>query len=323
MVTGSSGFVGNRTMERLNPSKVLGLDLNPSGLHMHNSLKIDIANFAQIDSITVEEPIAAIIHTASIISSQLCQTNPFRALQVNYTGTLNLLEFARKNDIERFIYLSSGGIYGSSNSDEIIRETYELKPTGIYAISKIQSEWAIAEYSKLYSIKGIALRITAPYGPGMNGSVEPYLLGDAINRHTLIFGVKCVKGENINMPYGGDHTINYTYIDDIIDAIILSINAKIDNFEAFNITSGVNYSISELGQIVNEICPNIKINIGSGDLLNGDSKDIILSPIRIKQGIFDITKAKNKLGFMPSYSLKSGMEFLIDYLKPIIHKFQY
>ncbi len=227
-----------------------------------------------------------------------------------------MLELARKLDVPKFVFISSGGIYGSTEKDVVIDENRVLVPKGIYSTTKINSEYAIREYCNSYSINAVSLRITAPYGPRMNGSLYPFQIPDSLHRHTLIFAIKCAKSNDIIMPVGGDHRVNYTYIDDIAEAVKLSIDSPITGFEEFNIAGGKNYSIRELGSAVSELCPNIKVNIGSGDLTKGfDESDPALSTLHINQGIFDISKAKKLLGFGPRFSIKDGMESLIKFIK--------
>ncbi|MEM0158980.1 MAG: NAD(P)-dependent oxidoreductase [Thermoplasmataceae archaeon] len=316
LVTGSSGFIGGSICRYLGPREIIGLDLVRGENRLHREVISDIASEKFIDNFKPEGSIDAVVHTVAYISSAFCQQNPLAAFRVNFGGTLNMLEIARKLDIKRFIYISSGGVYGTSGPNETITESRAPAPDGIYSTTKVSSELAIMEYCKSYSINGIALRITAPYGPGMNGSKYPFNIPDSLHRHTLLFAIRCVHSQDIDMPVGGDHTVNYTYVDDIAEAARLSLTSSVGGFEVFNIAGGKNYTIRELGEAVASLCPSISVSIGPGDLLKGlDPSDPMLSRLHIKQGLFDISKARRMLGFVPKYDLREGMKRLIEYVK--------
>jgi len=227
-----------------------------------------------------------------------------------------MLELARKYDVPKFAYISSGGIYGTTSPEEIVDEERLPDPRGIYSTTKVNSELAVKEYCESYSIEGAAFRITAPYGPRMNGSRYPFQILNYLHRHALIFAIKCALSQDIIMPVGGDHTVNYTYVDDIAEGVALYLDSSVKGFEAFNIAGGKNYKISELGNAVRDLCPALKISIGPGDLIKGyDDRDPMLSRLHIRQGLFDISKAGRMLGFRPKYSLKDGMKELINYVR--------
>src|SRR5579875_479552 len=316
LVTGSSGFIGHAIAERLENQDITGIDLLHSESPRYREIIGDITDRNFLGKLEPLSDLRAIVHTVALISSAYCQQNPYDAFRVNLTGTLNMLELARRYDVPKFVYISSGGIYGTTDPDAVIDEKRLPDPRGIYSTTKVCSELAVKEYCESYSLNAASLRITAPYSPRMNGSRYPFQIPDSLHRHTLIFAIKCALSQDIIMPVGGDHTVNYTYVGDIAEGVALSMKASFRGFEAFNIAGGKNYSISELGQAVKELCPKIKVSIGPGDLTKGyDENDPMLSKLHIRQGLFDTSKASRMLGFRPSYSLKSGMKELISYIR--------
>ncbi len=315
LVTGSSGFVAGSFIDKFsNSESILGVDLRKRE-NLSKEIICDLTLENSLEVLPKDGEISAILHSAAIISPKECELRPYLAMRTNLLGTLNMLEFARKNDVARFVYISSGGVYQNSKPSDDVTEEWPLNLNGIYSISKISSEDLVRYYSKQYSIDCISLRITAPYGPHMVPKQDIHI-PDALNRHTLIFALKCINNENIFMPVGGDHTINYTYIEDITQGIYKSIHSKIKGYECFNITSGFNYTIRELGEAIKSLCPQIDVKIGPGNLLNSyDTKDPLNSKLHIQQGKFNISKAKKLLGYEPQYNLKRGMQDLIKYLK--------
>jgi nucleoside-diphosphate-sugar epimerase len=316
IVTGSSGFIGDRIIKKLNKSDVIGIDLNAPLTQSYRHIQTDISDTSSVAHLEFDSGVDAIVHCAAIISPLKCQADPHNAVKTNVLGTINMLELARRLDVSKFIYISTGGIYKNSNPTDIVNESWPIEPRGIYGISKFAAESIVRDYAFNYSIPSVALRITAPYGPGMVRLNSLDRIPDAISRHTLIFAIRCVRGSDIVMPIGGEHTVNYTYVDDIVAGVKCALDAQLSGFEAFNITGGKNYSILELGEAVKSLCPGLKVNIGRGDLTNGfNESDPMLSRLSIKQGLFDISKAREKLGYKPIFDLKSGMERLIEYLR--------
>lgn len=318
VVTGALGFIGNRVIQKVGKEEeILGIDIKRGTSSGNvNYVSVDLTNPDNFSPLYGLEKPDSIVHCAAIISPVKCQENPYLAFQTNIMGTLNTLEYARKKDVTKFVYVSTGGIYKNSDPKDIVTEDWPIDAKGIYSISKVAAESTVKDFSQNYGIDAVAIRITAPYGPGMYNLSEKAQIPDALHRHTLIFALKCIRNENIVMPFGGDHTVNYTYVDDIVQGIELSLRTKLKGFEPFNIAGGKNYKIQELGEVTEKLCPNIKVNIGGGDLISSEEKkDPMLSRLSIKQGLFDNSKAKRLLGYAPKYSLEDGMGNLIRDLK--------
>ena len=323
LVTGVSGFIGGRFAQlTLKDEEIIGIDLNEFYNYKGISCKsIDIRSPESIESIEKEYGITSIVHCAAIISPSRCQSEPRLAYETNIVGTLNMLDFARRRDIRKFIYISSAGIYKNSEPEDIVTEDWPVAPTDIYNISKVASESTVSYFTSTYGFDAIALRITAPYGPDMYNGYSDLVVTDSLNRHTLIFADKCSKSQDIIMPFGGDHTINYTYVDDIASAIRQAIKAKLTRFEVFNITSGKNYKISDLGKAIKEICPEIEVRIGPGNLLqSNEEREPMLTRLSIQKGVFDISKANKLIGYSPKFELLDGMKGLISDIRRLTHR---
>jgi nucleoside-diphosphate-sugar epimerase len=318
LVTGSKGFIGNRFVEMTKDStNIVSTDMLPrNGSEKTTYLSADLSSPNTYDVFRNKiEDLDTIVHCAAIKSPEECWKDPLRAYEVNIIGTLNLLKYARRKDIKKFIYVSTGGIYKNSGPDETVTEEWPIEPKGIYAISKVAAENTVREFSINYGIDAAAIRITAPYGPGMFKITPNAKIPDALHRHTLIFALKCVRKENIIMPFGGEHTVNYTYVDDIVSVMQLASKTKLGGFEAFNATDGKNYRISEVADSVRAICPEIEVKVGNGNLLKSKEEDPMLSALGIIQGLFNISKASRLLGYSPKFTIREGMKNLISDLR--------
>lgn len=317
LVTGSSGFIGsNFVKSRPEGETVIGVDMS----HRYSppnmkKVSMDLTKPGDVSFLDGYE-FDSVVHTAAIISPKKCQEEPLKAYMTNIVGTLNMLEAARKHDVSKFIYVSTGGVYRNSSSKATVGEDWEKDPSGFYSISKITSEQTVNEYARDYGISSAAIRITAPYGPGMVPPGTRLTIPDALHRHTLLFASRIIQGKDIIMPYGGDHTVNYTYVGDIVEGITRALNSTFKGFEPFNITSGKAFTIRELGEAFSALNPSVKVDIGPGTLVDSRAvDDPLLAPLRIVQGTFDISKAANMLGYSPAYSLEQGVSNLVEYMK--------
>jgi|ECHnycMinimDraft_1075156.scaffolds.fasta_scaffold00329_9 nucleoside-diphosphate-sugar epimerase len=308
VLTGSEGFIGRHLATEIElEHQLIKVDIKENKEGKENHVIMDVTDYSQVKVLEEVKP-EAIIHAAAIAKVSKCQEEPRRCYEINVNSTLNLLELSRKVDLNRFIYISSGGVYSPKQGEkDVINEDFPIEPKGVYALTKHSSELLIKEYSNSYGLKAIIMRITAPYGPGMWDR-------EAISRHALLFAEKVVKEEDIVMSYGGDHTINYTYVKDIAYAVTLALISRVKGFEIFNISGGRNYRISELGEVCKDINPKLNVSIGKGYLLNSYSEEELLKPINVVQGLWDIRKAKELLHYEPRYTLKRGMKELVESL---------
>jgi nucleoside-diphosphate-sugar epimerase len=320
LVTGSNGLVGRSAVNALKATEeeILGVDIHGYNTNSKpNFIYTDISIKEKVLELRKEiKPDSKIVHTAGIISDVECLKNPDRAIDVNVKGTLNLLELARLSDVNRFIYISSGGVYGAQNPNIVVTEESPTNPMSIYAMTKLSSEILVREYCKMHSITGLILRITSPYGAEMIDEDGNILMTDAASRHIPYFVRSCMIGKPIIMKHGGDHKINYTYVKDIAEAIFLSVFARISNVQILNISGGKNYSIKDIGNILSRIFPRVKIDIGNGDLTNStEYDDKYMRRIGTNQGLFKIEKAKKLIGYDPKYSLEMGVNEMVNELK--------
>lgn len=305
LLTGSEGFIGREVRKFFDSDDLLRIDITKKD-------DKDVLNFFDID-ITLEEDLAkissysidTIIHNAAIPDINFCAKHPNLCYRTNFVGTLNLLEFARKSSVKNFVYVSSGAVYTPfQNSKDVITEDAPANPRGFYSYTKYLSEQAVKNYSEEFGISATSLRVTAPYGPEIT-------LRDTPAIHTLIFGELITEKKPILMKYGGDHTVNYTFVEDTAEIISLAAGKRLAKYEVFNAAEGNLYTIRKLGEVCKELSPKSTVEIGKGTLVDSKSSEEILKPLRFLQGLRDISKAKNLLNFTPKFDLMRGMKVMI------------
>ena len=187
-----------------------------------------------------------IIHAASQTSSRDFVTNPVETISVAIDGTRHILEFAKKQSLKRFVYLSTMEVYGTPQSDEKIDE---LQPTNLdtmqvrscYPESKRMCENLCVSYASEYGIPINVLRLTQTFGPGVS-----YYDG----RVFAEFARCVIENKNITLKTKGDTKSSYLYTEDAISAILKVMTANVAG-EVFNVANENTYcSIYEMAKLV-------------------------------------------------------------------------
>lgn len=276
LVTGSNGFVGRSLVEAL---KDEGADV----------IEFDIANGQDITDwniIESLEKVDIVFHLAAIVFVPYAWENPQEVYNVNVLGTLNILEYCRNNDVKKMV-LASSYIYGPPEYLPV-DEKHPLNPNNPYSRSKLLSEKLCKAYHDDYGLNCIIIRPFNIYGKGQN---ESFLIPKIIKQ--LPNGKITLKDPNPKR--------DFIFLDDIIEAYILSGLAEID-YEAINIGSGKSYSIKEIADKIVELHGN-PIDVSYS---NEARKNEILDVVA------DIRKARVVLGWEPKFSLEKGLSEIVQ-----------
>ncbi len=309
LVTGGAGFIGSHLCERLleNGNRVVCVDnlndfYSPAAKRrnledcMQNKnfrfYKGDILNKDRIGGIIRKENIEKIVHLAARAGVRPSIEQPILYSKVNIEGTVNLLEIIRNSRVEHFIFGSSSSVYGINSKIPYSEGDKVDMPISPYATSKIAGELFCFNYSHLYGIPTTCLRFFTVYGPRQRPEM-------AIHKFTrLIDG-----GEEV--PVYGDGTTrrDYTYITDIIDGIIASLERKF-RFEIFNLG---NSKPAELGYLISLIEKNLdrKAHI----------KQLPVQPGDVPVTYADISKPGRMLGYKPRISLEEGIKRFVEWFR--------
>ena len=294
IVTGSSGMIGTRLCERLIDLgyDVTGIDVNKNKWSEKiNNITIigDLMKNDFFESLPKDYDI--IVHLAANARVHNLVINPKLALD-NFNILFNTLEFARRSKINRIIFASSREVYGNSN--HVIHsedEAYVKNCESPYTASKIGGEALVHSYQQCYGIGFIIVRFSNVYG-----------MYDSSDRLVPLFISRTKNNEDLYV-YGKNKVLDFTYIDDSIEGILLAIK-KFDDVknDVFNIASGNGSAITEVArEIISQ--------------MNGKNK-IILKENRkgeVIKYIADIWKAKEKLGYEPKISIRDGIKKSINW----------
>ncbi|PTQ92134.1 UDP-glucuronate 4-epimerase [Mucilaginibacter yixingensis] len=242
----------------------------------------DIRNYEVLNSLP---QIDIIVHLAAKAGVRASINNPIDYQDVNVAGTLNLLEYARKQNITQFVFASSSSVYGL-NPDSPWKENAELLPISPYAWSKISNEMLGRVYSQLYNIRFIALRFFTVYGP----SQRPDL---AINKF-----FRNIRDDQPIPVYGSGESIrDYTHVSDVVDGITKAMLYDSSNFEIFNIGCGNPITLNHLIQKIETLCDR-KAKIVNYPVQQGD----------VPVTYADVGKANKLLGYSSKISIEFGLK---------------
>lgn len=298
LITGGAGFLGSALSNRLsrqgNHVRVLD-DLSTGDPKMLDPdvhfTRGDINDRPKLW--TLLQDIDCVYHLAARVSVPESVLFPRDYNEVNVGGTATLMEAVRDAGTPRVILASSGAIYGDQTAS-LLSEELQPHPLSPYAVSKLSSEWYVRTIGALSKIETVCLRIFNAYGPGQrippaHPPIIPNFIRQALQNGTLIF-----HGD-------GSQTRDYVYVDDVVNALVSCAGAQNVNGEVINVGSGTETSVSDLARLVIEV--------------TGGTPEEVYNP-RISGGVSrmcaDLTKAKEKLNYVPLIPLKMGLRLTIE-----------
>lgn len=295
LVTGSSGTIGSRLCERLlqTEHEVIGVDWVPNKW-LPAVQKITTLLDLRDEKKLVASSIDLIIHLAANARVYELVENPDRARD-NILTTFNMLEFARQNGIKRFMFAGSREGYGNIAVEKYTEDLVRIENCeSPYTASKIAGEALTEAYRRCYGIDEITFRFSNVYG----------MYDDSVR--VVPQFIRLARENKPLAVFGKDKCLDFTYIDDAVDGIMLAI----DNFEAaknttYNIAYGEGTTILELAEQVKNLL--------------GSSSEISVTEPRtgeVIRYIADISKAQKALGYSPKTPFNDGIKKAVEwYLK--------
>lgn len=240
LVTGAAGFIGMHVSLRLleRGDEVVGIDnlndyydprLKRERLARLKDqagfcfVQMDIAATDDVVGLFAAEHFERVIHLAAQAGVRYSITNPHAYAQANLVGFLNVLEACRGNAVEHLVYASSSSVYGGSPLLPFGEANPVDHPVSLYAATKKANELMAHTYSHLYTLPTTGLRFFTVYGPWGRPDMAPYLFTDAI-----------ANGRPINVFNGGNMWRDFTYIDDIADAVVATLDRIPEPDEAYD-----------------------------------------------------------------------------------------
>jgi UDP-glucose 4-epimerase len=260
VVTGGAGFIGSHTVDRLIRAgyHVVVLDDFRTGkranLAQHaGSGQLDIVAcdvshgiFAALAPLTAKHgPVERIVHLAAQVSVVHSVDNPLVDMQVNYGGTLHVLEYARASGVSKVVFASSAAVYGDV-TEMRVGEDAPTRPVSPYGIDKLASEHALDYYTQVHGVPTTALRFFNVYGPRQDPS-SPY------SGVISIFADRARAGRPLTVFGDGGQTRDFVYVGDVVRAIFAALGDGNSPLVA-NVGTGRELTVLELARTIAELC---------------------------------------------------------------------
>ncbi|MDP8200844.1 MAG: GDP-mannose 4,6-dehydratase [Candidatus Tenebribacter burtonii] len=310
LITGAAGFIGSHLCEALvKKHDVVGLDnfcdyydikIKRNNLkelaHFDNFqiIKADIRSKDELEDIFSHHKFDLVIHLAAMAGVRPSIIDPVLYTEVNINGTVNMLEQCKKHGINKFIFASSSSVYGNNKKVPFTETDSVDFPISPYAATKKAGELICHTYHHLENISMVILRFFTVYGPRQRPDL-------AIHK----FARKIIADEVIPVFGNGSTKRDYTYIDDIIDGILRSVDFVNENYcyEIFNLGEAKTISLSRMIKIIE----NALGKTAQKEILKLQSGDV-------DQTFADISKANRLLGYNPKTKFKTGVDKFIVWL---------
>lgn len=298
VVTGGAGFIGSHLVDHLIKldHKVVVIDNFATGReeNLKESLGKENLKVVDQDIVTIKKNCKEfkradyVVHLAALADIVPSIEDPKKYYDTNVTGTLNVLECARENDVKKFIYAASGSCYGIPSITPT-NENVKCDPKYPYALTKYLGEQTVMHWNTVYKIPAISLRFFNVFGPRSRTT----------GSYGAVFGVFLAQKAN-KKPYtvvgNGYQSRDFIFVDDVVNAICLACFSDVKR-DIFNVGSGNNYTIQSLITLL------------------GGNKITYLPdrPGEPKITQACITKIQNKLKWNPTIDFRTGVKIMVEH----------
>ncbi len=296
LVTGGAGFIGSHLVEALvrRGERVRVLDNFVTGRRANLA---EVADDVEIVEGDARDPDAVrravtgmdyVLHQAALASVQWSVDDPLTTHAANATGTLQVLDAARRAGVRRVLYAASAAAYGD---DPTLPKHEDLPPRPLspYAAAKLAGEHYCAAFARSYGLETVCLRYFNIYGPRQNPASQ---YASVVPR----FITAMLRGEPPTIYGDGTQSRDFTYVDDVVQANLLALEAREANGEPINVASGVRYSLLDLVATLNAVL-GTRLTPRHAPRRAGD----------VWHSQASIARAERVLGYRPRVALAEGL----------------
>ena len=313
LVTGATGFYGIHAVKELlrKGERVVAADLAdfPAAARASFSeeevarltfVTVDLRHRSEVESLFERFSFDRVIHAGAVtVLASEDEEKARTVFEVNAGGTFNLLEASQKNDVKRFVFVSSSGVYGSRGGGIVpLHETTPYDPMGLYIAAKIYCELLCRRYNEFGKFRVAAARIGSPYGPWERPTGTRHAMGLLYNMLSL-----AVAGEEARI-YGADSVRDWTHMADIARATIdlaYCDEARLRHL-IYNVTTGQNVSTGRIAEMIAKSLPSFRYRfVDSPDEAN------VNAHLPNPRGPLDITRLREDCDFEPVFDIESGV----------------
>lgn len=252
------------------------------------NFKYDICSTGNIEWLFSANKFDIVIHMASFPRQKVVNASPQWGSRVMSEGLLNLCEMSKKNNVKKFLYISSSMVYGDFTDD--VTEDYACKPQGQYGIMKLAGEHLVKDYSRRGCFNHTIIRPSAVYGPL-----------DVEDRVIAKFMLTAMRNGVLNVN-GANETLDFTYVEDAADGIVAAALSDNTINKTYNITKSHSRTLLDAA--------NLAVKIVGKGTINIRDKDVDFP----SRGALNIDAARRDFGFDPKVDVEEGFNKYYEWL---------
>ena len=327
LVTGAAGFIGFHTSKALldRGDQVVGLDnmspyydvnLKKARLELlrkrngFNFVEADLADQAAIEELFANEKPDRVINLAAQAGVRYSLENPHSYVDSNIVGFLNILEGCRHNDVEHLVFASSSSVYGANTQMPFSIHHNIDHPLSLYAATKKSNELMAHSYAHLYRLPVTGLRFFTVYGPWGRPDMSLFL-----------FTKKILAGEPIDVFNHGNHSRDFTYIDDIVEGVVRTLDRVATSNDDWDSdapdpgTSAAPYRLYNIGNnspvALMDFIDCLEKALGK----EAEKNFLPLQPGDVPETYADIDDLGEAVGFRPDTPLEVGIQRFVEWYR--------
>lgn len=328
LVTGTAGFIGSHVAMKLlaRGDEVIGLDSmsdyydvtlkqarlarfsdNPGYTHIQG----DLADRELMERVFAGHKPERVVHLAAQAGVRYAAQNPHVYVSSNVTGFLHILEGCRHHGVEHLVFASTSSVYGANRAMPFSEHRSTEHPLTLYAATKKANEQMAHSYAHLYGVPCTGLRFFTVYGPWGRPDMALFL-----------FTRNIIEGKPIDVFNHGHHKRSFTYIDDIVEGVVLALDTPAKKDESWDAmapdpaTSGVApYRIFNIG---NEHPVELLTYIKTLEKSLGREAVMNLLPLQagdVPDTEADVTDLRELLGYRPRVPVSEGVANFVDWYR--------
>lgn len=327
LVTGAAGFIGSTLSHRLlaRGDQVVGVDnlndyYDPSLKQARLERLTTSSNFA-IEEISIEDKQSMddvfkkhrpnrVVNLAAQAGVRYSLENPYAYVDSNIYGFLNILENCRHTDVEHLVYASTSSVYGAHTNMPFSIHDHVDHPVSLYAATKKSNELMAHTYSHLFDIPTTGLRFFTVYGPWGRPDMALFL-----------FTRKILAGEPIDVFNHGNHKRDFTYVDDIVEGVIRTLDQVAQPDPQWNsdtpgsATSAAPYRIYNIGN--NEPVNLMRyIEVLENCLGKKAERNLLpLQPGDVPDTFADVSDLVTAVDYKPKTTVEDGVAAFVDWYR--------
>jgi nucleoside-diphosphate-sugar epimerase len=316
LITGGTGFIGINLSEELTDA---GIDVVLSAMTSlpkeaqqsldrrkgnYDFVRSDVLNGNDLDHIIKKYGVTSIVHAAVITPDLDRERSESKVImQVNLMGTVEILEAAKRNNIEKIIYVSSGSVYGEAALDDdwLSEEKTYPRPTTLYAISKFAGERTVLRYKELYDMNLIVARVGTVFGPwerytGVRDTLSPLFLTTRL----AVLGKEAILAN----PFRKD----WVYSKDIARGLAALLMSKNLRHDVYHLSSGLIWSVADWCEKLADEFPSFNYKIADRTEEANIKSNGVRSPLAVNRITEDV-------GYATQYGLEDSFSDYMQWIR--------